>query len=152
MNTNTPENRPFMAINALSKIFHNRISELACERGLNESYRHLLFHLSRNEGATQLTLARATNLKPPTISITLKKMEEEGYVKRIPDDIDLRAVRVYMTEKGKAFDEASRQLVQTMDREAVKDMSNAEIEQLMSLLGRVFFNLTGKKPCKFDKK
>lgn len=79
-------------------------------------------------------------------------MEEEGYVKRIPDDIDLRAVRVYMTEKGKAFDEASRQLVQTMDREAVKDMSIEEIEQLMSLLDRIFFNLTGKKPCKCDKK
>ena len=74
------EKKPFMVINDLSKIFHYKLRRLADESGLNESYRHILFHLVHKDGVTQLELARATNLRPPTISVTLQKMQEEGYV------------------------------------------------------------------------
>ena len=68
------EKKPFMVINDLSKIFHYKLRRLADESGLNESYRHILFHLVHKDGVTQLELARATNLRPPTISVTLQKM------------------------------------------------------------------------------
>ena len=45
------EIKPFMLINELSKIFHNKMRTHAESSGVNERYRHLLFHLARNDGA-----------------------------------------------------------------------------------------------------
>ena len=146
------ERKPFMAINALSKIFHNNIHALAEEFGLNDSYRHLLFHLAHGDGMTQLQLARATNLKPPTVSITLQKMEAEGYVERRQDEMDLRAVRVYLTDKGRAFDDASRKLVDMIDQKAMEGFSANEIRVLMELLDRIYDNLTEQDGSLSDKR
>lgn len=140
------ERKPFMAINDLSRIFHHRLRALADGAGLNESYRHLLFHLSREDGVTQLELARSTNLKPPTISVTLQKMEREGYIERTPDENDMRAMRVYLTEKGRSFDVESRKVVTALDAQAVQGMSEEEIRTLMELLDRMYFNITGRDP------
>ena len=140
------ERKPFMAINDLSRVFHHRLRALAEEAGVNESYRHLLFHLSRNEGVTQLELARATRLKPPTISVTLRKMEEDGYVVRESDENDLRAVKVFLTEKGRAFEAESRRVVRTMDAQAREGLSEEDVATLMNLLDRIYFNLTGEDP------
>ena len=140
------ERKPFMAINDLSKIFHNRIRKLAEDEGMNESYRHLLFYLAHKDGVTQLELAKRTNLKPPTISVTLRKMEQEGYVRRQQDEIDQRAVRVYLTDKGKEFNRSSKKLINSLDKQIVEGISNLEIKQLMDLLDRMFYNLTGEDP------
>lgn len=79
------EKKPFMVINDLSKIFHYKLRRLADESGLNESYRHILFHLVHKDGVTQLELARATNLAPAPSSVSrCRKCKEEGYVERRP--------------------------------------------------------------------
>lgn len=142
------ERRPFMEINDLSRIFHHRLRALAENVGINESYRHLLFHLSHGEGMTQLELARATGLKPPTISVTLQKMENDGYVTRVPDENDMRAMRVYLTDKGKEFEMESRRVVRAMDAQAKEGMTDEEIKTLMTLLDKIYFNLTGEDPKK----
>ena len=140
------ERRPFMAINDLSRMFHHRLRSLADSVGINESYRHLLFHLSHGEGMTQLELAKATGLKPPTISVTLQKMENDGYVIREPDENDMRAMRVYLTDKGKEFESESRRVVRAMNSQAMEGMSEDEIKTLMTLLDKIYFNLTGEDP------
>lgn len=140
------ERKPFMAINDLSRIFHGRLRTLAESVGINESYRHLLFHLSHGEGMTQLDLAKATRLKPPTISVTLQKMENDGYVTRVPDENDMRAMRVYLTDKGKEFEAESRRVVRAMDAQAKEGMTDEEIKTLMILHDKIYFNLTGEDP------
>lgn len=136
--------KPFITINELSRIFHNRMCALADEHGLNESYRHLLFHLAHDDGMTQLELARSARLKPPTVSVTLQKMEEEGYVERHCDENDRCATRVYLTEKGKRFENESHKLVESIDARALDGMTDEETKALMELLGKVYYNLTGE--------
>lgn len=97
---------------------------------------------------TQLELARATGLKPPTISVTLQKMENDGYVTRVPDENDMRAMRVYLTDKGKEFEMESRRVVRAMDAQAKEGMTDEEIKTLMTLLDKIYFNLTGEDPKK----
>ena len=139
--------KPFMVINDLSKIFHYKLRRLADESGLNESYRHILFHLVHKDGVTQLELARATNLRPPTISVTLQKMQEEGYVERRRDETDLRSTRVFLTDRGRAFDDASRKLVESIDTAATKGFTEDEITLLMNLLGRIRENVAPDGWC-----
>ncbi|MCI8589905.1 MAG: winged helix-turn-helix transcriptional regulator [Clostridiales bacterium] len=139
------EQTPFMVIHDLSKIFHCRLRQSAEESGLNESYRHILFHLAHQDGVTQLALAKMTRLKPPTVSVTLQKMQEEGYVERKRDEEDLRNTRVFITEKGRAFNEEAKSLVESLDAAAIAGFNQAEIQQLMAMLVRIRENLVPKE-------
>lgn len=55
------------------------------------------------------SLARAEQVKAPTMSRLLKDMEYDGLIKRHRDKRDERVVRIQATAKGKALMEAGRQ-------------------------------------------
>ena len=58
--------------------------------GLRESYGNILRPLAEHEKMTQLEIVKNTGLKPPTISITLKSMEQAGLVIREKSGRDRR--------------------------------------------------------------
>lgn len=105
------------------------------------SCRMLLMHLAFGDGVTQLELAAATKLKPPTVSVALKKMESEGYITRRSDEKDLRAVRVYLTEKGRMLDRANERKLREIDDIMMQGFSEEECRVLGDLLLRVRNNL-----------
>ena len=92
-------------------------------------------------GVTQLDLVKATHLKPPTVSVTLRKMEQDGIVERKSNENDLRETLVYLTEKGKAIDERIRVIHEEGDAAALAGLSEEEINTLSGLLNRVIDNL-----------
>ena len=68
----------------------------------------------------------------------LRRMEAEGYVERRTDSADRRVTRVYLTEKGKAFDRDHLRRISMLDREAIVGFSEKEEEPLLSLLSFAF--------------
>ena len=57
----------------------------------------LLISIYKNEGIIQEQLARKFHLNESTITRNLKKLEDKGFIKRIPDK---RTKRIEVTEKG----------------------------------------------------
>ena len=90
---------------------------------------------------TQLDIVQFAGLKPPTVSITLKKMEKEGLVTRTPDTYDLRAVRVSITEKGRELFMKSVRSVYDMEERIMQGISHDEINSLMKVLNKIKDNL-----------
>ena len=103
--------------------------------------RLLMAYLSVGDGISQLSLAEETRLTPPTVSVLLRRMEAEGYVERRTDSADRRVTRVYLTEKGKAFDRDHLRRISMLDREAMVGFSEKEEETLLSLLTRIRDNI-----------
>lgn len=106
------------------------------------SCRVLLMMLAHREGVTQLDLARAARLKPPTVSVALKRMEAEGYIRREADEDDLRAVRVYLTDKGRALDRANIERLKHMERLMMDGFTGEESRELCEMLIRIRNNLS----------
>ena len=100
-----------------------------------------MIELAKNEGVTQLDLVRATHLKAPTVSVTLQRLENEGYIFRKTDAYDLRAVRVYMTEKGREFNRIVVERVRMEEDEILKCLNDTENKQLMKLLLKIRENM-----------
>lgn len=123
-----------MLINDASKFFHDRMRRETEQLGLRDGYRQMLFHLCREDGVTQLALVRLSRLKAPTISVTLKKMEDEGYVTRRTDPSDLRQMRVYVTDKGRAINDQLRQRVEETERIFCEALSEEELAELRRIL------------------
>ena len=128
-----------MLTNEIAKIFENIVRN--DELKLTNSARLLMTILSHREGATQLELAHLAHIKAPTVSVTLHKMEEEGYVARISDENDLRQTRVYLTDKGRDFDVAVRERIFRLDDAALIGFSDEEKAQLVAYLKRIVTNM-----------
>lgn len=105
------------------------------------SCRALLFCLSHEEGITQLELSRRAGLKPPTVSVALKHLEDEGYVIRKIDDDDKRAARVFLSEKGHALERENNERFECVDNEMMRGFTEEETELLRKMLLRIRDNL-----------
>ncbi len=109
------------------------------------SSRAILFCLSREEGITQLELSYRAGLKPPTVSVALKHLEDEGYVVRVTDDDDKRAARVYLSDKGHALEKDNHDRFVAVDNEMMAGFTPEETELLRSMLLRIRDNLEKPK-------
>ena len=98
------------------RIFHAYIRQECDKIGINCSFQGIIGMLSRGNGLSQLDLSKKLVLAAPTVSLTLQKMEYEGYIERKPDESDARITRVYLTEKGFAVDEQIRQIFKKVEK------------------------------------
>ena len=103
--------------------------------------RVVMAHLAASGDMAQLDIVHLTRLKPPTVSVLLRRMEEEGYVTRVTDENDRRAVHVTLTQKGLDFDSEHLVRLSTNDHQAVAGLTPEECATLESLLTRMRNNL-----------
>lgn len=133
-----------MLVNELSRLFHNEMRLESNAIGMKNGYRHLLFHLAREENLSQLDLTGRTHLKAPTVSVALAKMEAEGLVVRTTDRDDARTTRVFLTEKGRALDRTLQERIMQKDMVFTEVLSEEEITALRGLLIRIRNHLLEK--------
>ena len=137
---------PMKLINEISRLMGDKIREKCDDNPISQkSGRLILIELSKRDGRTQLDLVNATHLKAPTISVALQKLEHEGIVYRRPDEYDLRATRVFLTEKGRELDNKIRKRIMEEEALAMVNLTEAECETLMKLLGKIKQNLIIEK-------
>lgn len=129
---------PMMLISEISRLMGDKIREKCDDNPIQQkSGRLLLMELAKRDGRTQLDLVHATHLKAPTISVALQKMEKDGYVTRKPDEYDLRATRVFLTEKGREIDDRIRRRIREEEALAMMDLTESEYETLVKLLLKI---------------
>ena len=105
--------------------------------------RIVLAHLAVKGKMNQLDLVKLTHLKAPTVSILLRRMEEEGFVAREQDPGDRRAMLVTLTEKGRRFDSEHLGRITTNDHLAMHGIEGEDEQRLTALLLRIRDNLRG---------
>ncbi len=136
---------PMMLINEINRLMGDKIREGGDDNPISQrSGRLLLMELSKNDGVTQLELVNATHLKAPTISVSLGKLEQNGYVYRRPDEYDLRATRVFLTEKGKELDSKIKKRIRTEEQLATERLTKEECETLSAILIKIRNNIIKK--------
>ncbi len=84
-------------------IYSEKVDEITEKLCIRQCYMPLFKPLMENAALTQLELVHMTGLKAPTVSISIRNMEAEGFVVRHKSVNDRREVHVEITEKGKAL-------------------------------------------------
>lgn len=137
-----PSQNPMSLIGEISRLMNCKIIEGEDKNSLmQKSSRLLMIELAKRDGITQLDLVRATHLKAPTISVTLQKLEKDGFVTRRTDNYDLRAMRVYLTEKGNDYNKHIVRKVRTEEENVLSCLTDSENKQLMKLLLKIKENM-----------
>lgn len=125
----------------ISRLLRARMQREDCGVMAQSTARVVMSHLAVRGSMGQLEIVELTRLKPPTVSTLLHRMEEEGYITRVTDDKDKRAIRVALSDKGKAFDREHLRRLSNNDQQAVKGLSEDEQKTLEALLLRMRDNL-----------
>ena len=137
-----PEQNPMSLIGEISRLMNTRLLTGETKKSLlQKSSRLIMIELAKNEGVTQLDLVKPTHLKAPTVSVTLQRLENEGYICRKTDSYDLRSVRVYMTEQGREFNRIVVERVRKEEDDILKCLNDSESKQLMKLLLKIRENM-----------
>lgn len=131
---------PPVLINEISQLLKLKMKENE-NQVTQDSARLLILNLAQRDGVTQLDLVKATHLKPPTVSVTLKKLADLGFITRANDKSDLRAVRVYLTDKGRELDRDSFRRIALADNLLMKGITENESRILVALLTKMRDNL-----------
>ncbi|MEJ5228446.1 MAG: MarR family transcriptional regulator [Pseudothermotoga sp.] len=101
----------------------------------------MLMVVEKHEGISQNEIAAKLNIRPATVAIMLRRMENAGLVERKPDEKDRRLQRVYLTEKGRGICDILRKETNRVEQIATEGFSEDEKHLLTTLLDRVIANL-----------
>ena len=128
----------------VSRLVGRRRRQKLAGIGLHHAQGMILSLLRHEDGLSQLELARALHIRPPTATNTLQRMERDGWIERHRDSRDQRIVRVYLTEKARSFHEEIREMFRELDRELSSALSAEERETLKSSLLKVHHYLAAE--------
>lgn len=97
--------------------------------------------LIENESLTQLELVKITELKAPTISITLRNMERDGIVRREKNDNDRRETHVFITDKGKKMYTKVLAALEKAEKTMLAGLTEKELKVMRTTLEKMSANL-----------
>ncbi|HCX63665.1 MAG TPA: MarR family transcriptional regulator [Eubacteriaceae bacterium] len=80
-----------------------------------------------------------------TVSKVLKRMEEKGYLQRVPDSKDNRLKKLLLTEKAMKMDEEIHKEILAFESELLKDFDPQEVDQLHRYIQRMKNNICSSK-------
>ncbi|MCI8579216.1 MAG: MarR family transcriptional regulator [Dorea sp.] len=125
--------------NVYEKEFNNRLKRL----GITSSQCEVLDFLlqSSKDEVTQRDIERALNLKNPTVTGLLKRLDEKGFILSVPSGKDKRCKNIYLTEKAYDIQRRMEMERKKLDKILTLGMTKKEIDALYKMLNRVLYNI-----------
>ena len=116
----------------LSRVLANRLREELAPLGLLPAQFTALAEIARDEGLTQKQLVERLDLEQPGVARTLTTMEKDGWIARRTID---RVQGLYLTDRARDVLPRALAVVQSLNRDALRDLSRTEREHLLDALG-----------------
>lgn len=73
----------------------------AGEHHISRGGHRLLGIVLENDGIRTTDLAEQTDIRPASLTDVLKRLDDDGYIRREKDENDSRVIRIYATEKAR---------------------------------------------------
>jgi DNA-binding MarR family transcriptional regulator len=128
----------------LTQVIGARDRELAQglrEFGLRVPEWRALAALFARQRCTMSELADLATIDRTTLTRTIDRMEEAGWLTRLADADDMRVTRLALTAAGRKMFERIWPTVQRLNELAIAGLPRSEIQLLQKILGRMRANL-----------
>ncbi len=128
------EKRLFCFIHSHRNTMHRYFQSI----GMFNGHPHMLFHLRRHPGITQRELAALLDISPASVTISIKRLEAAGLVRRKKQG---RQMHLYLTDEGNAMDAACARGRDFMIEHLYQGLTEEELSTLHTLLEKMTDNL-----------
>lgn len=116
------------------------------EMDLHPGQAAMLKCLHRQDGLTQRELAKNLHIKPPTVAVTIKRMEKADLLSRRPDPQDQRKTRIYLSDKGRDMLDRIKGIMEVNDQDLFDGFTEAELCLLRRFLLHMMENMARTMP------
>lgn len=128
-------------VNQLARSFSKKLNERISSLGLYTSQWGIVLCLHKKKECTQVELCKYLGVEAPTITRTLARMEEMGLVIRT-EGKDKRERHIKLTEKAYEMFPKWREAAESVEVEAVNNISEEELESFNKTLKKMMMNLS----------
>lgn len=139
------EGSPEQLFHVLERKHHGAVDSLLSKNGIsNIGQPAILSILSQEEDGTiqsQKELAKRLRVSAATVTVSLKSMERDGYIKKLSNAADLRCKPISITEKGLWAARLIDEVFETLDHGMYYGFSPEELEHISQLYRRMIDNL-----------
>ena len=130
-------------IKQINNVYEKELNEKLRQIGITASQCAVLdylFHTSKEE-ISQRDVEKNLNLKNPTVTGILKRLDEKGYILCVPNAGDKRKKNIYLTEKAYDIQRRMEADRRKLDRELTRGMTKREVEALRRNLEKLLYNI-----------
>lgn len=102
--------------------------------------------VGKNEGMSQRELADALHIKPPTVAVSIKRMEKGGFLERKADEKDQRVTRIYLTDYGREIYDELTKLFKENEKALFQGFEEGEIYLFKRFCKQIIQNIHDTMP------
>ena len=99
-----------------------------------------LFHTNKEE-VSQRDVEQNLNLKNPTVTGLLKRLDEKGYILCVPNAEDRRRKNIYLTEKAYDIQRRMDADRKKLDKRLTRGMTKKEVAAVTRALEKMLYNI-----------
>lgn len=126
------------------RIFDALLQKAGIEE-FNGAQGRILYVLWQEDGLPVVELAKRTGLAKTTLTSMLERMDEKGFLERVPDIKDRRVLRIFLTARAQILSDKYNQVSDEMSRIFYKDFLEEEIVVFEKSLEKILGNLVEKE-------
>jgi len=112
-------------------------NSIAQEHGVNMSVGYALIKIDPENGTPSTKLGPLMGMESRSLTRTLKAMEEDNLIKRVPDTKDKRVIRIVLTEFGLEQREIAKNVVIDFNTIIHDKLTDIEKENFFSSIGKI---------------
>ncbi|RKD33248.1 hypothetical protein BET01_14555 [Lacrimispora algidixylanolytica] len=126
------------------------MSDILKPYGLSSASCPYLLALYHEDGVNQNQLSKELSVDKAMSARELKKLMDQGYVKKEVDKKDIRAYKLYLTEEGKSLVPDIRKEMINWNRTITRGLDEEEKDELMRMLDVVLIKAKQIRNLKKD--
>ena len=123
----------------MKRFFQERL--VAADAGITVDQWVVLNQLDKEDGQSQLEIAKAVFKDAPTVTRILDLLEEKALIMRVPDTADRRRFNIQLTSAGKRKVEEVWPYMKAGRQKAWAGLDDESIDQLTESLNHIFENI-----------
>lgn len=125
-------------LQAVARMARSNLAGALLEHGLYAGQEQVLFLLDENGPQALAELAERLDIRAPTITKTVTRMEAQGFLSRAVSREDARSIIISLTPEGRRVMKIGRDIVRDVEQKTFSILSKTECESLEGLLSLVF--------------
>lgn len=127
--------------NYMDKDMNNCLSDYNITRSQMGILIYIQVAECKNIEANQVDIEKEFNLKNPTVTGLINRLEEKGYIKRVRSDKDKRYNKLELTETGREILNKGKRKAQENEEKLLKILTDDEIKELKRILTKIVNNI-----------
>ena len=138
------QNQPIgFIVKQINNVYEKELNERLRKIGITSSQCAVLDYLFRTskEEVSQRDVEKNLNLKNPTVTGILKRLDEKGYILCVPNANDRRKKNIYLTEKAYDIQRRMDADRRKLDRELTRGMTKREENAIRRNLEKLLYNI-----------